>query len=101
MVTGINPSSAAADSGLQPGDVIQQVNRQPVKNTADFERAHARFERRASPAGKPAGDHLVRSRVVSRGLGRRVQPPFFRFCLIFQSAQPRLRQSWLPESPSP
>jgi len=39
VVTEINPSSAAADSGLQPGDVIQQVNRQPVKNTADFDRA--------------------------------------------------------------
>jgi serine protease Do len=39
VVTDINPSSAAADSGLQPGDVIQQVNRQPVKNTADFDRA--------------------------------------------------------------
>src|SRR5580658_7845208 len=39
VVTDINPSSAAADSGLQPGDVIQQVNRQSVKNTADFDRA--------------------------------------------------------------
>ncbi|MGA3236375.1 MAG: DegQ family serine endoprotease [Bryobacteraceae bacterium] len=39
VVTDINPSSAAADSGLMPGDVIQQVNRQPVKNTADFDRA--------------------------------------------------------------
>jgi len=39
VVTDINPSSPAADSGLQPGDVIQQVNRQPVKNTADFDRA--------------------------------------------------------------
>jgi len=39
VVTDINPSSTAADSGLQPGDVIQQVNRQPVKNTADFDRA--------------------------------------------------------------
>lgn len=39
VVTDINPSSAAADSGLQPGDVIQQVNRKPVKNTADFEQA--------------------------------------------------------------
>ena len=38
-MTDINPSSPAADSGLQPGDVIQQVNRQPVKNTADFDRA--------------------------------------------------------------
>jgi len=39
VVTRINPSSAAADSGLQRGDVIQEVNRQPVRNTADFERA--------------------------------------------------------------
>jgi serine protease Do len=39
VVTDISPSSAAADSGLQPGDVIQQVNRRPVTNTADFDRA--------------------------------------------------------------
>ena len=39
VVTDINPSSPVADSGLQPGDVIQQVNKQPVKNTADFDRA--------------------------------------------------------------
>jgi serine protease Do len=39
VVTRINPASAAADSGLQRGDVIQEVNRQPVRNTEDFERA--------------------------------------------------------------
>jgi serine protease Do len=39
VVTGISPSSEAADSGLQRGDVIQEVNRQPVRNTQDFERA--------------------------------------------------------------
>jgi len=39
VVTGIGPSSPAAASGLQQGDVIQEVNRQPVKNTSDFERA--------------------------------------------------------------
>ena len=39
VVTGINPSSPAAGSGLRKGDVIQEVNRQPVKNAADFERA--------------------------------------------------------------
>ncbi|HEV2447184.1 MAG TPA: DegQ family serine endoprotease [Candidatus Sulfopaludibacter sp.] len=39
VVTGIDPNSAAADSGLQRGDVIQEVNRQPVRNTADFDRA--------------------------------------------------------------
>jgi serine protease Do len=39
VVTAISPSSPAADSGLQRGDVIQEVNRQPVKTTSDFERA--------------------------------------------------------------
>jgi len=39
VVTGISPSSPAADSGLRRGDVIQEVNRQPVKNTSDFDRA--------------------------------------------------------------
>jgi S1-C subfamily serine protease len=39
VVTNINPSSPAADSGLQQGDVIQEVNRKPVHNTADFEAA--------------------------------------------------------------
>jgi serine protease Do len=39
VVTDISPSSPAVDSGLERGDVIQEVNRQPVKNTSDFERA--------------------------------------------------------------
>jgi serine protease Do len=39
VVTNVDPSSQAAEAGLRRGDVIQEVNRQPVKNTADFERA--------------------------------------------------------------
>jgi serine protease Do len=39
VVTDIDPSSQAATSGLQKGDVIQEVNRQPVHNTQEFERA--------------------------------------------------------------
>ena len=39
VVTNIDPNSAAADSGLQRGDVIQEVNHQPVKSASDFERA--------------------------------------------------------------
>jgi S1-C subfamily serine protease len=39
VVTDINPSSPLADSGLQPGDVIQEVNHQQVSNVKDFERA--------------------------------------------------------------
>jgi serine protease Do len=39
VVTEISPSSPAADSGLQQGDVIQEVNRKPVTNVHDFEQA--------------------------------------------------------------
>jgi len=39
VVANVSPTSAAADAGLQRGDVIQEVNRKPVRNTSDFERA--------------------------------------------------------------
>jgi len=39
VVTGVEDGSRADDAGLHSGDVIQQVNRQPVKNVAEFERA--------------------------------------------------------------
>jgi len=39
VVTRVSPNSAAAEAGLREGDVIQEVNRQPVKNVADFRRA--------------------------------------------------------------
>jgi serine protease Do len=39
VVTNVDPASHAADAGLQQGDVIQQVNRKPVKNTSEFEQA--------------------------------------------------------------
>jgi serine protease Do len=38
VITNVDESSAAAEAGLQPGDVIQQVNRQAVNNRSDFER---------------------------------------------------------------
>ena len=39
VVTKVDPSSAAAEAGLQRGDVIQEVNRHAVKNTSEFEQA--------------------------------------------------------------
>jgi serine protease Do len=39
VVTQIDPSSEAAGSGLQRGDVIQEVNRKPVHNVQDFRNA--------------------------------------------------------------
>jgi serine protease Do len=39
VVTGIDPNSKMADSGLRKGDVIQEVNHQPVKNVSEFQSA--------------------------------------------------------------
>ena len=39
VVTDVDPASPAASAGLKEGDVIQEVNRQPVANSDDF--AHA------------------------------------------------------------
>ncbi|MGH9740997.1 MAG: DegQ family serine endoprotease, partial [Candidatus Acidiferrum sp.] len=39
VVTDIDPASKMADSGLQKGDVIQEVNHQPVNNVTEFEAA--------------------------------------------------------------
>ncbi len=49
VVTDIDPSSPAADSNLQPGDVILQLNRRAVNNVNDFARA----------ARKPESDNLL------------------------------------------
>ena len=39
VVAEVDPSSHAAEAGLRAGDVIQQVNRQPVKSVQDFDHA--------------------------------------------------------------
>jgi len=39
VVTGVQDGSRADHAGLRRGDVIQQVNRRPVNNVAEFERA--------------------------------------------------------------
>jgi serine protease Do len=39
VVTDVDPSTKIADSGLRKGDVIQEVNHQPVKNVSEFQSA--------------------------------------------------------------
>jgi serine protease Do len=39
VVTDVQPGSPAADAGLQRGDVIEEINRQPVKSVTDYQQA--------------------------------------------------------------
>jgi serine protease Do len=39
VVDEVNPASRAADAGLKPGDVIQQVNHQPVASVKQYDQA--------------------------------------------------------------
>jgi serine protease Do len=41
VVTGVDPSSAAAAVGIQHGDVIEEVDRKPVHNVEEYQRAVA------------------------------------------------------------
>ncbi len=41
VITELDPNSPAAQAGLQPGDVIQSINRHPVNSVADFNRLAA------------------------------------------------------------
>lgn len=50
VISDLDPNCPAAQEGLQPGDVIQSVNRQPVSAVADFERL----------AAQATGDVLLR-----------------------------------------
>ena len=35
VITDVDPNSASAEAGLKPGDVIQEINRKPVKNAEE------------------------------------------------------------------
>jgi Do/DeqQ family serine protease len=45
VVTEIDPSGPAADAGIQPGDVIEQVNQQPVRTVTELRDAVQRSGR--------------------------------------------------------
>jgi len=50
VISDLDPDCPAAQQGLQPGDVIESINRQPVTSVADFDRL----------AAKATGDVLLR-----------------------------------------
>jgi serine protease Do len=45
VVVGVEPDSAAEQAGLQRGDVIREINRQPVKSVKDYEQAASRLKK--------------------------------------------------------
>ena len=46
VVTAVAPGSLAAEAGIQEGDIVQQVNRQPVRTAADVSAALAKSKDR-------------------------------------------------------
>src|SRR3990170_2329553 len=44
VVTSVKPGSAANEAGLQRGDVIAEINRRPVRNLSDYNRAAEKTE---------------------------------------------------------
>jgi len=44
VITDVADDSSAAEEGLGRGDVIQEIDRQPIRNASDFRRAAARTE---------------------------------------------------------
>jgi len=45
VVTSVEPDSGADKAGLMPGDVIREINRQPVKSVKDFEKVSSRVKK--------------------------------------------------------
>jgi S1-C subfamily serine protease len=41
VISELDPGSPAAQAGMQPGDVIETINRHPVNSVADFNRLAA------------------------------------------------------------
>jgi serine protease Do len=48
VITGVSPDSAAADAGVQPGDVILEVNRQVVRSVTDLKRINGKLSKNES-----------------------------------------------------
>jgi len=48
VITGVSPDSAAAAAGVQPGDVIVEVNRQGVRSVADLKRINGKLSKNES-----------------------------------------------------
>jgi serine protease Do len=61
IVSDVDPGSAAAEAGIKPGDVIQEINRHPVKNAADAVQLteNAKSKRTLVRIWEKGGSHYV------------------------------------------
>jgi serine protease Do len=64
VISNLDPRSPAAQSGLQQGDIIESINRQPVRSVADFERL----------AAQAKGDTLLRINRQGNGISIVISP---------------------------
>jgi Do/DeqQ family serine protease len=59
VVRDVDPDSRAADAGIQPGDIIQEVNRQPVQSVDDLRSAVRRSSDRPALVLVQRGDRAL------------------------------------------
>jgi serine protease Do len=45
LVEGVEPEGAAADAGIQPGDIVLEIDNQSISTVKDFETAVARLKK--------------------------------------------------------
>ena len=44
LITNVEPSGPAAEAGLESGDVINEINRSPIRSLSDYQKATARVQ---------------------------------------------------------
>ena len=67
VVTAVEPSSPAANAGLQPGDVLRQVNGQSVRSAGELRQAIAQHHDRPSYAYVQRGDQSFYAALPPQG----------------------------------
>jgi len=45
VVTRVVPDSGAEQAGLMPGDIIREINRQPIRSVKDFEKLSSNMKK--------------------------------------------------------